>query len=200
MTRARTAPRNVLISTCGTIHAAMNSAAAATSHDRRSLNGLIFGRTSRCSGVLWGRAFTDLLSVGESYRANTDACEALRALLAVPAATHRRRARRSRGRRPTWRPRSSGRASTPRGELSLRREVEVAVVVVRAEPVAERDHALDLLAPVGERVHVDVRVRTARQPVLEPVGLADPQHVACGLERRHVVVLVPCRRRRARCR
>ena len=63
MTReTTTAPRNVWISTWGTIQAAMKRAAAATSQDTRSLNGLIFGRTSRCSKVV-SRAFKGLLSL-----------------------------------------------------------------------------------------------------------------------------------------
>ena len=52
MTRDVTsAPRKDLTSTCGTIPAATNRDAAATSHDTSSLSGLSLGRTNRSSGA-----------------------------------------------------------------------------------------------------------------------------------------------------
>ncbi len=84
MTReTMSAPTNVLISTSGTIHAAMKSAAADTSHDRKSRAGLIFGRTSRCSIGVGGGALTGLLPVGGVVATNTYALHASRARAAA---------------------------------------------------------------------------------------------------------------------
>jgi hypothetical protein len=188
MTReTTTAPRNVRISTWGTIHAATKRAAAATSQDTRSLNGLILGRTIRCSGVA-ARAFKVLLSIGDALPANTDACTA-------------------------WRPRTPATGAQRPGEdlldhgrlgvgvvldvrpltlreVTLRVLVQLAVVVVQPEPVAERHHPLDLGAAFREGVDVHVRVGTLEQPVLVPVRLADAQHVVGGLERWDIGPLV----------
>ena len=49
----RTAPQKVWMSTLGTIHAAMKSDAAATSHESSRRNGRIFGRTSLRRGGCW---------------------------------------------------------------------------------------------------------------------------------------------------
>ncbi len=143
MTReTTTAPRKVWISTCGTIHAATKSAAAATSQDTRSLNGLIFGRTIRCSGVVSSRVQeAPLRSVAWLARSNTDACHGSRVRLPVfhaGGSSPRVRGsasrldglpyadapeRRSPRRRPTSRRRSSGRTSTraPRAHASRSR-------------------------------------------------------------------------------
>src|SRR6185369_9958347 len=57
------------------------------------------------------------------------------------------------------------------GQLPLRRDVPRALVVMRAEPVAEGEHPGDLGRAGAEDVEVDVRVRTLEQPVLVPRGL-----------------------------
>src|SRR6478609_1393990 len=54
------------------------------------------------------------------------------------------------------------------GQLPLRRQVPLPLVLVRAEPVAEGEHPGDLGRPGAERVEVDVDVRTLEQPVLVP--------------------------------
>ena len=86
---------------------------------------------------------------------------------------------RSPGRRPTrGRPGRASCARTARG---------------RPRPRAggpEREHPVDLRAVGGEDVEVDARVGLPEHAVLVPVGLADAQGVALGLERGHVVVLV----------
>jgi hypothetical protein len=61
---------------------------------------------------------------------------------------------------------------------------------MRTEPVAESDHPLDLLAPVGERVDVHVRVGALEQAMLVPVGLADAEDIARGFEVGDVRALV----------
>ena len=56
--------------------------------------------------------------------------------------------------------------------------------------VAEEEHPLDLGTAGREDVEVHLRVGSLEHPVLEPVGLADAEDVARGLERRHVRRLV----------
>ena len=77
-----------------------------------------------------------------------------------------------------------------RGQLALACGVELAVGGIPAQPVAEEEHPVDLLAARAEHVHVDVGVGPLEQAVLEPVGLPDPQAVAGGLQLRHVRGLV----------
>ena len=77
-----------------------------------------------------------------------------------------------------------------RCEFALGVQVQVAVVVVCAQPVAEGEHSPDLLAALGEGVDVHVRVGAFEEPVLVPVGLSDSQRVAGALELGHVGVLV----------
>src|SRR5687767_8949137 len=72
------------------------------------------------------------------------------------------------------------------GEVALRLLVQRPVVVVTAEPITERQHPVDLCRPDGEDVDVRLGIRSLEQPVLEPLGLADAEHVARALHRRHV--------------
>src|SRR6478752_2580065 len=65
-----------------------------------------------------------------------------------------------------------------RGQLALGPLITDALVVVGAQAVAKRQHAVDLPAAVAECVEVDVRVRPLEQAVLEPVRFADAQDVA----------------------
>jgi hypothetical protein len=58
------------------------------------------------------------------------------------------------------------------GELALRPLVELPVHVVRAQPIAEEEHAPDLLAPRREDVQVHGRILSAQHAVLIPVRLA----------------------------
>jgi hypothetical protein len=73
-----------------------------------------------------------------------------------------------------------------RRQLALGAVVESPVIIVDPEPVAERDHPVDLDLAHGEHVHVDDSVGTLEQPMLEPFGLADSQHVTGRLHRRDV--------------
>jgi len=58
------------------------------------------------------------------------------------------------------------------------------------QPVAERDHSGDLRAIRRKHVHVRSWVHASEEPVFVPLGLADREFEAGGLERRDVGVLV----------
>ncbi len=77
-----------------------------------------------------------------------------------------------------------------RGELALRALVQLTVGVIRSQPIAEDEHALDLLAARGEHVQVHGRILSSQQPVLVPVRLAHAQDVADSLQLGHVRTLV----------
>jgi hypothetical protein len=57
-----------------------------------------------------------------------------------------------------------------RGQLALGGDVELAVVGVHAEPIAEEQHAVDLGAAGREDMQVDCAVRPLEEAVLEPPG------------------------------
>ena len=77
-----------------------------------------------------------------------------------------------------------------RRKLPLGGLIALAIVPAAAEPVAKRDHALDL--GVTDREDVDVRrgVVALEHPVLVLVGLADAQDLADAFQRRLVSGLV----------
>ena len=87
------------------------------------------------------------------------------------------------------RPRSPACSATSASPTRACGRGKVAVLRRRPQPVAEAEHPADLLAAGAEDVEVHVGVRSLEQPVLVPVGLADAQDVAGGLERRDVVAL-----------
>src|SRR5258708_39646878 len=55
-----------------------------------------------------------------------------------------------------------------------------------SKPVTEQEHLIDLCTSNREHVEVDVRVRAFEDPMLEPVWLANPEHIACHLHVGHV--------------
>jgi len=61
---------------------------------------------------------------------------------------------------------------------------------VGAQPVAEQEHPVDLLAAVGEDVEVRRGFPPAQHPVLVPVRLADAKRVAGRLECRDIARLI----------
>jgi hypothetical protein len=77
-----------------------------------------------------------------------------------------------------------------RRELALPFLVGAALVAVRPDPVAEAQHAADLLAACGEDVKVGGDLRCLQQAVGEPVGLADPELEAGCLQRGNVCRIV----------
>ncbi len=78
----------------------------------------------------------------------------------------------------------------PLREVAFRRLVAKPVGFVASQVIAEEHEAFDLLAARREDVEVDVRIRAAEEAMLVPVGFSDAEHIAGGLERRHVRRLV----------
>jgi len=78
----------------------------------------------------------------------------------------------------------------PYSEFPLDALVAVPHRVVVSQPVPEAQHALHLGRAYAEDVQIDGGVRPLEQPVLEPLGLPDPQDVAGTLHLRHVARLV----------
>src|SRR6266540_1384828 len=76
------------------------------------------------------------------------------------------------------------------GELALRPRVQLPVGVVRAQAVTESEHPVDLRAAGREDVQVDAWVLVLEKSMLEPIGLADPEHVPRILQGRNVCLLV----------
>src|SRR6476620_6985990 len=72
------------------------------------------------------------------------------------------------------------------GEVALGPQIALPLIVVGAQAVSEGEHPGDLGRPLAEGVEVDVGVGSLEEPVLVPVGLADPYRVAAGLQRRDV--------------
>src|SRR5262245_61064286 len=78
----------------------------------------------------------------------------------------------------------------PGRQLPLRSHVEVEIGRVLPQPVAKARHLVRLGAARREDVEVDVRVGALEQAVLEPVRLADREHIPGGLETGEIRVLV----------
>src|SRR6266571_3002298 len=65
-----------------------------------------------------------------------------------------------------------------RAELALRPLVELAVRFVRAQPIAEEQHSVDLGTLSWKDVQVHGWLGASKHPVLEPVRFANAEHVA----------------------
>jgi hypothetical protein len=74
----------------------------------------------------------------------------------------------------------------PGGEFPLGPGVEIPVGGVGTQSVAEQQHPVGLGAPGGERVQVDVDVRSFEETVLEPLGFPDAQFAPGGHHVRQV--------------
>jgi len=75
-------------------------------------------------------------------------------------------------------------------QFALRPLIQVTILVVAPEPVAERQDPLDLGAAGRKNVHVDVRVGALQDTMLVPVWLANDELVAGRFKRRKVSCFV----------
>src|SRR5437867_1803587 len=77
-----------------------------------------------------------------------------------------------------------------RAELALRPLVELSVRVVRAQPIAEEQHSIDLGTLSWKDVQVHGWLGASKHPVLEPVRFANAENVTHRLKLRDVRLLV----------